>query len=352
MKPYTCLVTLFLAAQTVWALNPHPRIWLTPTLISTITTKMNANDAAWVTLKANADTLKTYSVAAYDRNVCAANTICYSYEGSGWYEAMIRLALVYKITGDVSYAAKAKTLLIAMNAPYKNSGDLTPIQLDSGYPTRFVMPALAIGYDWLYDYLDSGTKTDTINTVNAAYTWISTGASPAAYCMAGSPCSGPPYMNYFGGHMLGLGAAADATDGDNATSTAMYNWVNSQLSTALGYGLQAGPSILIPYQGYYLATGGFNGGAVPESYSYGTSHAQRLWQLLLLWKTSGRSDFTGTYSGWLKTSVKNLIYTLRPNLWQVGDEGDYAGNCSGALHADYPLFLAYILNGTTEGAWS
>ena len=189
-------VSLMLLPQLVFALGNHPRIWLTPTLISSIQAKVNANDPDWQRLKATADTLKGYTVAPYDRNACLSNQICYNYEGLGWLSPMIDLALVYRVTGDTSYAAQAKALLTAMNAPYKNSGDLSPIQLDSGYPTRSALLAFAIGYDWLYDYLDAGTKADTIQTINAAYAWISSGSGPTAYTMP----AGNPYNNYMGGH--------------------------------------------------------------------------------------------------------------------------------------------------------
>jgi len=93
-------VSLMLLPQLVFALGNHPRIWLTPTLISSIQAKVNANDPDWQRLKATADTLKGYTVAPYDRNACLSNQICYNYEGLGWLSPMIDLALVYRVTGD------------------------------------------------------------------------------------------------------------------------------------------------------------------------------------------------------------------------------------------------------------
>lgn len=349
--PFYWIITvgaLLLAAQTAWALNPHPRIWLTPDLISIITAKKKAGDADWRALKSQADAYKGATVPFFDRSSCSSNQICYTYQGSGWFDAVITLALVYRITGNTAYAAQAKAVLTAMNAPYKNSGDIRPISIDAGFPTRFVLVALAIGYDWLYDYLDSGTKADTINTINAYYSWYS-GASPP-YCKDGAGCA---YNNYFGGHLLGFGAAADATDGENSTAPAIYKTVRDLLTRHLAYGLQSGPVMSFIYtDGYYYTTGGFNGGGVPESYNYGTNHNIRVWELLWLWKTSGRVDLTSKYSLWMKSSVRNLLYSVRPNLWQAGDEGDMPGDCTALLNQDYPLFLAYMLNGTAEGAWA
>jgi hypothetical protein len=341
--PY--LIALLLVSESAWALNPHPRIWLTPSLLSTLTNKVTGHDSDWVALKANADRYKVYNVAPYNRSACPSQQICYTYEGNGWYDAMVTLALVYRVTGDTSYAAQAAALLDAMNAPYKNSHDLSPITLDSGYPTRFALAALAIGYDWLYDYINSTEKTDTINTINAAYSWFTGGSPPYAN-------NGPAYNNYFGGHMLGFGLAADATDGDNSNSATIYTTIRSLFDLNMGYGLQPDPVTVFAYSGGYYTSGGFNGGGVPESYNYGPNHNVRLFELILAWKTSGRVNLTSNYAQWMKNSVNNLIHTLRPNLWQVGDEGDMPGSCTGVLNGSYPLLLAYLLDGTTEAAWS
>jgi hypothetical protein len=348
LKSTGIVSALLMATQPMWALNPHPRIWLTPALIATITAKKKVRDADWLALKSQADAYKASTVPAFHPNACGSNQICYTYQGAGWFDAMIKLALVYRITGDTSYARQAKAVLAAMNAPFKNSRDIRPISIDDGYPTRFVLVALAIGYDWLFDYLDSETRTDTINTINAYYSWYS-GATPP-YCKDGAGCV---YNNYFGGHLLGFGAAADATDGENPTASAIYNTISDLLTRHLAYGLESGPVTNFAYSdGYYYTTGGFQGGGIPESYNYGTNHNLRLWELLWLWKTSGRVDLTARYSQWMKSSARNLLYSLRPNGWQAGDEGDMAGDCTAVLIQDYPLFLAHMLKGTAEGAWT
>jgi len=337
------LVPLLLAAQSTWALNPHPRIWLTSTLLSTLIAKKNANTADWIAFKASADAYKVATVEAYSRGSCTGSDICYTYEGSGWFAPAITLALAYQITGDTSYSSKALQLLDAINAPWKNSSDLTPITLDDAYPTRYVLPSIALLYDWLYPLLSSTEKTDSIATINAAYgLW---GSTYYQY-------NGPAYSNYFGGHMLGFGLAADATDGDNSSSAAIHNTMSGLFTLNMGYALQSDPVAIFPYSGSYSTTGMFNGGFAPQGYNYGTNHNIRMWQLILAWQTSGRIDLTATYALWMKTSVLNLIYMLHPDLWRTGDEADMPGECTGVLLHDYPLFAAYLLNGTTEGGWS
>lgn len=338
-----------MASLPSWALNSHPRIWLSSTLLTTLVAKKNANTADWVALKAQADTLKTYTVDAFTSSGCPNNHICYDYEGAGWFTSVLPLALVYQTTCaagscDNSYAAQAALILDQMNAPYKNTSSIQPITIDSGYPTRFVLPALAVAFDWMYSYISSTEKTDTVNTINAYYAWFIGGSPPFNW-------NGPDYGNYFGGHMMGFGLAADATDGDNSSSTTIYTEIKSLFDLNMGYGLQSLPVTVFPYSGGYYTSSGYLGGAIPESYNYGPNQSVRLYQLILGWKTSGRVDLTSTYTSWWKSSAKNLIYQLRGNLWQVGDEGDMPGNCTGVLNGTLPLLSAYLLSGSTEGAY-
>ena len=294
--------------------------------------------------KASADSYKGQTVEAYNRSSCTGSDICYTYEGSGWLQPAITLSLAYVITGDTGYRATALQLLDAMNASWNTSSDLTPITLDDGYPTRNVLPAIAIIYDWLYSSLSSTEKTQSIATINAAYALWAAGTT---YYQQ----TGPAYSNYFGGHMLGFGLGADATDGDNSSSTTIYNTMEAAYTGQMTYGLQADPPVL--YSGNNVMTSGFNGGWNPQGYNYGTNHNIRMWQLLWAWQTSGRNTtLITTYTPWMENSVTNMLYATRPDLWRAGDEGDAPGDCTGSLYQDYPLFMAYMLNGTMAGAWS
>src|SRR6185295_5306971 len=49
--------------------------------------------------------------------------------------------------------------------------------------------------------------------------------------------------------------------------------------------------------------------------------------------------------------ARNLLYNLKPNLWQVTDEGDYAGDFTGVLQPGLPVVLSHLLAGKQEGAW-
>src|SRR6478672_2082430 len=82
-------------------INSHPRIFLTPTVKTALIAKRNASDPAWVELKAEADVYATASIRKWtpqDANVWSAqgtNEIFYSYVGSSWEEAAMKLAMAH-----------------------------------------------------------------------------------------------------------------------------------------------------------------------------------------------------------------------------------------------------------------
>src|ERR1035438_1454089 len=62
MKTIPCLIPLLLAAHSAWALNPHPRIWLSSQMLTDMAAKVAANDADWVAVKSQADTFVSWSI--------------------------------------------------------------------------------------------------------------------------------------------------------------------------------------------------------------------------------------------------------------------------------------------------
>jgi hypothetical protein len=52
---FACLIPLLLIAHSAWALNPHPRIWLSPQMLSDLSAKVAAHDPDWIAAKAIAD---------------------------------------------------------------------------------------------------------------------------------------------------------------------------------------------------------------------------------------------------------------------------------------------------------
>lgn len=295
----------------------HPRIFITSSVLSSLQAKAATNDQDWLDLKARADVLITYSVSVYDRTATPVNSINYSYEGMGWLEAAQVLGLAYKVTGTTAYAAKLKELIDVINA----AGSTPVVAVDSGFPTRSVCFAMALMYDWLYDYLDSSTKSAMIMTINSYYNSYIDGTGWYGIL-------GPAYDNYFVGHLLGFGTCAIATYGDNATAPAMLSDMRTKWNNTM-------PAA--------FTSGGYAGGYPVESYNYGPNNVIRALQYGIALQTASGEDIYSTYASKM---VKNLFYNLKPNRWQSTDEGDMPGTYSGIMPSNLSIVLSGFVPGT------
>jgi Heparinase II C-terminal domain len=318
------LLLLFLAPS-VWAQTPHPRIWLDSATMTRLTALKNANDATWVALKATADADAALTVEAYSQSSCTGSDICYVYEGYGWYNAVLPLALAYQMTGSTTYSNQVKAILNA----FSTAGS-SPCKVDQGYPSRSAVLALAIGYDWIYPTLSSTDKTNYTTVLDACWTWVQ--ASGYLWNTTANP-----YSNYFGGHLLGYGLAALAVEGDDANSASMQTAILNEFNNNV-----------VPT---FTTTGGFTGGFPVEGYNYGFTHFIRIFQYMLAMKTAGKTDLFTTYTSWMKTAATHFIYDERPDNWAVNDEGDWPASVTRILYQIIPVAMAGLLNGSNEGGW-
>jgi hypothetical protein len=300
--------------------GPHPRLYLTSDVMVVLQKKAVASDPDWLDLKARADLLLTYSIPAYDRYAWPPMSIPYSYQGSQWLEAAQVLGLAYKVTGNTAYADKLKVLIDVINA----SGT-TPVTVDSGFPSRTVPFAMALMYDWLYDYLDAPTKSAMIATINSYYASYVAGVG---WYMGSTPA----YDNYFGGHLLGFGTCALATYGDNATAPAMLADIRTKWDNNIPAAFESG---------------GFSGGGTLESFNYGPNHFIRLLQFAIALQTATGEDIYSSYGAKI---AQNLLYNLKPNRWQATDEGDFPGTYVGVMPSNLPIILSAFTSGV-EAEW-
>lgn len=304
-------------------LAAHPRIWLDPVTLVALKTRAGQGDPGWLAIKAAADAYLLDSVPPFDRYACGSNQICYTYQGSGWWDAWETLGLAYQITGNTAYADQAIALMGVANATFA-AGNLEPITADSGYPSRFAAAGLALAFDWCYDRLDVKTKAETSATLNAWFDWVKVNAWEK---------DGPVTGNYFGGHVLGFGLAGLTTTGDNARGPEITAYIRSLFDANVP------PA--------FASSGLFAGGYPYEGYVYSANHFMRLFQYVQAVKSATGEDLSSTYA---KPIAANLLYALKPNRWRVMDEGDYPGSYSGILSRDFPLFFSQVLAGTQEGA--
>jgi hypothetical protein len=381
--------------------RPHPRIWLTPALLSDLRSRAAASDRHWLRVKAQADALLTCRMPGFTVTA-AANTnpvrftiaeavpwsgetpvfiggatgawaavnasgdrpspvsatrvgphtftlpidarrfgrftgqrvvlffseggySGYGYNGLEWQSRLETLGIAYQVTGDAAYASKAVELVDYI-ASLGAAGMLAPVAIDSGFPSRSTVYSLAIAYDWLHDRLTAHQRGVVIKALNLWFDWF----TRAAY-----ERTGPAYGNYFGGHVLGFGLAGLATEAENPRGGEMAAHVRGLFSTHVA------PA---------FASGGFAGGYPVEGFAYGSNHFQRLLVYMLAVETATGAD-AGPRREYARKIARNLLYNLKPNDWQVSDEGAWAGDYTGVLQPSLPIVLSSLLAGTDEGKW-
>jgi hypothetical protein len=379
----------------------HPRIWLTPTVWSALRAKAASGDPDWLQVKADADRLLSRCMprftvtaatnsnpvqftiaepvpwpastpvfiggatgawaavnAAGDRPSPVAATrvgphtftvpidstafgsfsgqrlalffseggySAYGYEGSDWQSTLELLGITYQVTGNVAYAAQGIELIDYI-ASLGVAGMLAPAAIDSGFPSRSAIYGVAIGYDWLHDRLTAKQRAAVVRALNLWFDWFKRAAFEN---------NGPAYGNYFGGHVLGFGLAGFATEADNPRGPEIVAHIRGLFDTHVA------PA---------FATGGFAGGYPVEGYPYGSNHFQRLLYYMLAVETATGVGIVSR-SGYPQKIARNLLYNLKPNGWQVSDEGACAGDYTGVLPPSLPIVLSSLLAGTDEGRW-
>ncbi|MEI7891035.1 MAG: hypothetical protein WCI36_03610 [bacterium] len=304
--------------------GPHPRIWLTPEKKAQLQAKFVANDVDWLAMKARADAFLNQSIQQDGNTLNPGSTdysnIHYGYQGAGWWDAMNVLCLAYQVTGDTSYAAKARDLVDVML-----TFDMSAMQIDAGYPSRYIPGALGIAYDWLYDYLDVTRKANMITLANSYYNWVS---ASGLYYGDSLYTSG----NYRNGHLRGLGIQALAMYGDNSSAATQLSAIRSKIT-----------STIIPL----FQSGAFSGGQAVESYtSYGAEVFNFLIDLFYAEKSASGQDYLGSNADKI---INGIIYNTKPNKWQMTDFGTQSGNVNWVLDLGLVTRLIAASDSTAAG---
>jgi hypothetical protein len=260
-----------------------------------------------------------------------------SYQGNVWYDSLFTLGLAYKVTGSISYANKAMSIMDSIAA----SG-VGPISVDHVYSSRNIPAGFALAYDWVYDQISADRKVAYSSIVDIWWAAVKLKGGDWQ-TPVGNGCS-----NYFAGHVFGFGLAAIAFEGDDPNATAIMNDPTWGVLTRVN-------SIVIPQ----FSRGCFAGGVAPESYNYGTGTFIHYWEFFWGMQTAGKSSqlidpSTGKVIVWLdyvKSAARATLYNMRPDLWAIADEGDWPGSYSRVLSAIFPYELGLLLDGTIEGTW-
>jgi hypothetical protein len=267
------------------------------------------------------------NVTVFLESVLVNSTICYNYEGAGWYDAFRYLGLAYAVTNNSVYATKALQLIDHINS-LTAAGIVAPQAADSGYPSRYSTLGLAMAFDWFYGVLSPAQKAATSATLNYWYDW---------YVASGFINTPHPESNYWGGHQIGFGAAGLATLGDNPRGQEIIDHMRGQWDSSV-------PAAFTPPNGH------MSGGYPIEAFQYGANHMMRLVEYMLFQKTANNEDLF-TSADWAQRIARNQMYSLKPDRWRTTSDGDWSGSFTGVMPQQLSLILSHVLQGTPEGSW-
>lgn len=225
-------------------ISGHPRLWLSDSAnFSRIKSSYSAGTALWKSLQSFCD------------NTSSAVPMGNAYQGDLQFQRVASFALCYQVSGNATYAQKAIALLTTNDCANLSEATygcsplyFSQYSTDSGYGIRNYVPALAIAYDWLYDYMGNTAVSVSdlsattlrgalIQRMNGWLDWY----AKSGYCRIGDgncvaasgTYNGLPIANYFSGYLLGQVVAAVAIGSDDSTGAAVLSKANSMYQTAM-----------------------------------------------------------------------------------------------------------------------
>ncbi len=351
------------AASGLPVIGSHPRLLLTPAVSSRLTVRKNANDPAWTALAARADTLAAYTIFPYKyatRTSEPDNTIFYDYEGSGWFDAVLPLALAYRMTGKAAYLNKllqvADEMVRAQSDPANNPPKgRPPLEVDDYYPSRYLGYVIGIIFDWCYDQLGATRKAQLIALMNAYFDDMRANAY-----QANSNADG----NYFGGHLMCAAAMGYASYGDNPRAQEMIDYARIRFDGTPGKVAAADipdshfsqlfeggykPAVALDYLGPNITGAPFLNGFDFQGWAYGTGDFERIIDYLLMVRSATGEDLLTGHLPWFTKMLTAEKEALLPNDFEIDPSGDWGGYQGAVIPRELPARLAYVLAGTVSG---
>jgi hypothetical protein len=290
--------------------SEHPRIWLTPSLLTRLRSQAAAGSPRWLALKQLCDGWLSYPKPYGD-----------------W---ELNYSLAYLISGDVRYADRA----IALAQAKIDMGMAALNQAGThGYDVRYVLPDVAITYDWCYDRLTPAQRAAFRVQLEAWSDWVWPETNPSR---ATGWSVHNPGDNFYHGFMMtwvvGLALYGDSPKAQGYIDVARTHWLTEARPYLEKYG--AG--------GYFL-----------EGTSYGTETLFRIfWYLQAHATATGEDLFDTPRFRWPREAILNQLYVTCPTLERMYPGGDQTRD-AGAPLSDYgrssALVSLWALDPTTAG---
>lgn len=308
-------------AVTITVDNPepvstHPRIWLDTASLATLRQRAAAGDARWTALRAKCDSYLGGAVLAPNPtrcgDGCSGSTICCGFQGDRYYNALLDVALCYQIGKGLAPAAANTTAWAQKGAAVLTQmAAFTNYSADHGYGIRFFGSGMAIGYDWLYDYLAANDPVLAATVVTRLNEWIDWyDAQPASFNFRQHPTS-----NYFAGYFAAKAYAALATDGENVRAPSYWEQFLGLQRSAVG--THAG---IAPYYTRF-----FDGGGWAQGWQYGPFAIRNMIEPSLAAMTAKGIDLVTDPARPYRYAINNALHLMHfstPSLTMMDDRDE------------------------------
>jgi len=244
-------------------------------------------------------------------------------------------ALMYQLTGEAKYAAKAIAMIDAGVTAENRliaAGKRAKVSADSYLHVGGRIGALARTYDWCHDRLTDGQKKAWADYANQAVwnVWHHTEASWGAKAHRWSGWSvNNPGNNYYYSFLTATMMLGLATRGENPKAEGWLEFFREEKLEKQ----------LIPYFNSRLAGGGSR-----EGTGYGASH-RGVFHVLDAWQASTGEEITKRLAH-PRESILYMIHSTVPTLDAIAPIGDHARDSSARLfdyHRDYVLAARAII---------
>ncbi len=296
--------------------SPRPRIWIDSASLQALRVRAAAGDPRWTALRNKCNSYIGGIVRAPDptrcQDSCSGSTICCGFQGESYYPALLNVALCHQIGKGLTppdpmttvWAQKGAAILAQMVT-------FTNYSADHGYGIRNFATGMAIGYDWLYEYLtaiEPVLKASVVTSVNGWVDWYD--SQPSSLNFREHPTS-----NYFAGYYAAKGLVALSTDEDNPRAPTYWTGFLRLQQTAVGTHAGVAP--------YYTTF--FDGGGWAQGWQYGQLAVRNMIEPSLAALTAKGLDCITDPNAPYRYALNNaqhLIHFSTPSLTMMDDRDE------------------------------
>ena len=307
------------------SINPHPRIFLTPTLISALQAKVVANSPSWVTFRHWLDYYYTTSTSTnYASWVTSLGP-----EYALAYAVLNGMPAQYQTPHSAAqYGAMAVTVGDATITAYPNRSLTYPPFEGNDY--RNVASKLAMMYDWAYPLLSATEKQSWDNAMELSANWFMNLEAPYVEYSMGQDPGG----NLNAGFYASTALIGYATYGDNSTDDTVNN-TNAEIT-----------SFTNEFQNSikpFFATGYGVGGVMPEGQEYSPEVYTYVGYYLLAAQSAQNLDLWSQIPNF-STDVANAVFEFMTPTEGANHLGESTPSYQFLQYGDEQFDTKYVLS--------